>query len=227
MGYGAMSVTKKKNRGFTKAALTSAILCATTWSGGAAAASAGFDGKDITSSFVYGTIPLDTVTVTASDAVNPDVDDLYSISGDRIWDVDYAGNTITMTYDSINDGHEYMYGSSEHFGFHFEDTANNLPDILGITVDTTFAPHMFMPGLVSFDANNIWVDLAGSMCHAMAMGSMPSCMNGASPTGWNNQIGLSVDFGGHHAPPVPLPAAAWLMLSGMGVLGFMRRRRTA
>lgn len=61
-----------------------------------------------------------------------------------------------------------------------------------------------------------------------------SCTNpfGITNTGTGNRRGdytLHVSLDSAKVPsPVPLPAAAWLLLSGVGVLGLLgRRRKTA
>jgi hypothetical protein len=63
-----------------------------------------------------------------------------------------------------------------------------------VTVDKRFAPFGFNQDLVAFDANNIYVDLTGSMCHTEAMNSMPTCTNPNSPTGYDNHIKLNIEF---------------------------------
>ncbi|MCK5898325.1 MAG: hypothetical protein KAG06_04570 [Methylococcales bacterium] len=140
--------------------------------------------------------------VVANAANTPDIKDFHRLHNDfELWDVNFTGNEIEMKYTSIavrDFDHQYMYMSSR--GFHFEDTENNLPDIVNVTVDNRFAPFGFDPNLVSFDANNIYVGLKGSMCHTEAMNSMPTCTNPASPTGYDNQIKLNVQFAASAAP---------------------------
>ncbi|MCK4493537.1 MAG: hypothetical protein KAU26_05745 [Methylococcales bacterium] len=134
--------------------------------------------------------------VVASNVAIPDIKDFHRVHNDfELWDVDFTSNVIEMTYTSINVqdfDHQYMHLTS--MGFHFEDTENNLPDITGVTLAPGFNPFGFNPALISFDANNIYVDLNGSMCHTTAMSSMPTCTNPESPTGYNNKIKLNVTF---------------------------------
>lgn len=156
---------------------------------------------------------IDETNVIASDQISPDIKDFHSIVDTRgtkttteLWDVDFNEDSITVTYTSryVGDSkHQYMYTGPE--GFHFEDTKNNLPDITGVTVDPNFIPFGFEPSLVSFDTNNIYIDLDGSMCHIDGMGSMPDCTNSNSPTGFDNRIKLNITFAGgssHNPEPV-------------------------
>ncbi len=141
----------------------------------------------------------DSISTFASDDISPDLSDFHSSTGNEyeLWDIDFEGNKITLTYTSITKQllhYEYMYGSS--VGIHISDIANNLPAIKNVTVDSSFSPFGFNPRLVSYDENNIWVDLNGSMCHYVSMGSMPSCTNPESHTGYDNQIILMVEFDG-------------------------------
>ena len=140
--------------------------------------------------------------VVASSAAVPDIKDFHRLHNDfELWDIDFTANQIEMKYTSIavrDFDHQYMYMSSR--GFHFEDTENNLPDIVNVTVDKRFAPFGYNADLVSFDANNIYVGLKGSMCHTEAMNSMPTCTNPASPTGYDNHIKLNVQFANSTAP---------------------------
>ncbi len=137
--------------------------------------------------------------IIASDATNPDAEGFYVFKEaiDHFdWDIDFHQNMIEMTYTSIyaqDFDNQYMYTSSK--GFHFQDTAGTLPEIIGITmVDEEFVPFGFDSGLITFDANNIYVNLDGSMCHIAGMASMPNCANGDSPTGFENRIKLQVTF---------------------------------
>jgi hypothetical protein len=64
-----------------------------------------------------------------------------------------------------------MYTSTK--GFHFQDSEGILSDIIDVKVmDTQFAPFGFDPSLISFDKDNIYVNLNGSMCHIAGMASM-------------------------------------------------------
>jgi len=157
-------------------------------------------GSDDVSNLLGVTHELD---ILASDTTYPDAEDFYVFTPaiDHFnWALDFSQDTIEMTYTSIevqDFDHQYMYSSSK--GFHFQDIDGSLPDIINVTVDSSFAPFGFDPMLVTFDENNIFVNLKGSMCHIGGMASMPTCTNLNSPTGYDNQIKLVVEFAGQAA----------------------------
>lgn len=197
----------------------------------AGSASANFDGSDITTTWEMwnGASPgaggsllavTDTANVTASDSAIPDITDFHDSTGttNELWDVDFLGDTITLTYTSIyvqDSDHQYMYMMP--VGFHFSDLTDNLPPIVGVSVDDSFAPLNFDPLKVAFGNDDIWVNLQGSMCHIEGM-PMPACDNASSPTGYDNRIVLTVST-------VPEPGTAILLLLGLGGLGFASRRQ--
>jgi len=186
----------------------------------ASSAQAGtFDNKDVAIGWEFwggsslpGTTPLSNggtllavaneEHVLASDQNVPDVTGFHNnrpVGGvDLLWDFDFSGQVIELKYTTIEDAHDFMLMSNQ--GFHFEDTEDNMPDIVGVTVDGVYAPFGFEAEFVTFDANNIYVNLYGSMCHYSAMGSMPTCINPNSPTGYDNVIKLNVQFVGDAAP---------------------------
>ncbi|SHN93561.1 hypothetical protein BHECKSOX_477 [Bathymodiolus heckerae thiotrophic gill symbiont] len=118
------------------------------------------------------------------------------------WDIDFNQNRIELTYTSIEaeDGqYRYLYLKSK--GFHFHDMHNSLPEIINVTVDDTFAPHGFHPELVTFDADNIYVNLRDSMVLNEDMTGathdnrpLPDGHNPSSPTGFDNRMILKVEF---------------------------------
>ncbi len=199
--------------------------------GVAGSASASFHGADITTTWEMwnaaspgngGSLVAvtDTELVTASDATSPDLIDFQDSTGNtfELWDVDFVGDTISLTYTSIyvqDMDHQYMYMMPT--GFHFSDLGSSLAQITGVTVDDTYAPMGFDPMKVSFGADDIWVNLQGSMCHVPGM-PMAACDNLSSPTGYDNRIVLTVTT-------VPEPGTATLLLLGLGGLGFAGRRR--
>ncbi len=193
-----------------------------------------FDGVEITTTWEYwnGSSPgeggtlvavTDTDVVVADDITDPDVPDFHSSTGTdyELWDVDFWENEILLTYTSIyvqDSNHQYMYLSP--VGFHFEDASDELPEITGVTVDSSFAPFGFNPAKVTFGENDIWIDLKGSMCHFGSMGSMPDCGNPSSPTGYDNEIIVTVTT-------VPEPASGIALPAGMAGLWLLSRRRRA
>ncbi|MDG2333576.1 MAG: hypothetical protein P8Q97_05065 [Myxococcota bacterium] len=191
-----------------------------------------FQGEEVTASWEYWTgaspgaggihlVTTDTVVFTAEDTVGPDWTGFHTSTGTlyELWDIDVWQDEIRLTYTSAaaNQLHyEYMYFSP--VGFHFEDTSDQWPAITNVTVDTSIAPFGFNPANVTFDDDNIWVDLAGSMCHLSSMGSMPACLNPLSPTGYDNEVVLIVET-------VPEPGlGASLFFGVLGLLGFSRRQ---
>ena len=163
-----------------------------------------FDGKDVNVKFeiwnpgnVTEVLALrNEQEVTASDMEHNDIVGFHGVNEEsQLWDVDFHGREIKMVFTSIyfqDMAHQYMH--RDPVGFHFEDTADNMSDILHVSVDDQFAPSFFNKELVRFDANNIQVSLEGSMCHIAGMGSMPMCDNPDSPTRYNNTIKVRVVF---------------------------------
>ncbi|MDG2333574.1 MAG: PEP-CTERM sorting domain-containing protein [Myxococcota bacterium] len=195
-------------------------------------ANANFDGSSMTVSWEFwntaspgqgGSLiaATDTTTLTASDANSPDISGFHTSTGNdfELWDVDFQGDTITLTYTSIyaqDHDHQYMYMMP--VGFHISDAGAGLSPFASVSVDTSFAPMNFDPAKVAFDDDDIWVSLQGSMCHYDMMGGgMMPCDNALSPTGYNNQIVLNVSS-------VPEPTTAALLFLGLTGLGVSVRR---
>ncbi|MDE0884985.1 MAG: hypothetical protein OSB70_05585 [Myxococcota bacterium] len=191
-----------------------------------------FQGEEVTATWEYWTgaspgaggtdlFTSDTVVFTAEDSVDPDWAGFHTSTGTlyELWDIDFWEDEIRLTFTSAaaNQLHyEYMYFSP--VGFHFEDTSGQWPAITNVTVDTHIAPFGFNPANVTFDDDNIWVDLAGSMCHLASMGSMPACQNPLSLTGYDNEVVLIVET-------VPEPGLGVSLFFGvLGLLGFSRRQ---
>lgn len=137
------------------------------------------------------------------------------------WTIDTMGNTLSLTW---NKTAEFMNSGSPAFiGFKITDTGNQLADILGASVtNTAYTPSTygnlvegFMPSQVTFDANNIYVNLNTAMWHAAPMASM------GDP--FRDQIALSVNF--QAAPPIPEPETYAMLLAGLGLMGAIVRRR--
>jgi hypothetical protein len=135
------------------------------------------------------------------------------------WKIDTAGNSLSLTW---NKADEFMNSGSPAFiGFKISDTGNQLGDILGASVtNTTYTPSTygnlvegFLPSQVTFDANNIYVNINTAMWHETPMASM------GDP--FRDQIALSVAF----APAIPEPETYALFLAGLGLMGAMLRRR--
>ena len=167
-------------------------------------------------------VATDTLDVLGDDTVDPDAIGFHTSSGTayELWDIDFWEDEIRLTYTSVyvqDAFHQYMYLTP--VGIHFEDTLGQLPEITQVWLDDSFAPYGLDPALLTFDENNIWLSLEGSMCHFGSMGSMPDCANPASPTGYDNEIVLIVET-------VPEPGMSSLLLSGLvGVVLISRRRR--
>jgi PEP-CTERM motif len=136
------------------------------------------------------------------------------------WTVDTMGNTLSLTW---NKAAEFMNSGSPAFiGLKISDTGGHLADILGASVtNTTYTPSTygnlvegFLPSQVTFDANNIYVNVNTAMWHAAPMASM------GDP--YRDQIDLSVNF---QAAPIPEPETYAMLLAGLGLMGGIVRRR--
>jgi len=136
--------------------------------------------------------------VIASDTDNPDIERFYTSDKNfHLWDIDFHKRAIELIFRSIEiQDYDNQYMSMYPMGFHIEDIDDNFSDILNVSVDDRFSPAMFNKNLVSFDANNIYVSLQGSMCRTRATDGMPKCANPKSPTGYNSIIKLDVLFAG-------------------------------
>jgi hypothetical protein len=101
----------------------------------------------------------------------------------------------------------------------FTETFSGLASVSGSSTDTTLSLSAFSPTFASLAVAIPTTTLASYTGGLLEIGGASSVF----ATG----IGNDLITGGSLAAPVPLPAAAWLMLSGLGGLGVMRRKRKA
>ncbi len=136
------------------------------------------------------------------------------------WKIDTMGNNLSLTWNKADD---FMNSGSPAFiGFKISDTGNQLADIIGTSVtNTTYTPSTygnllegFMSSQVTFDANNIYVNLNTAMWHETPMASM------GDP--FRDRVALSVSF---QAAPIPEPETYAMLLAGLGLMGGIIRRR--
>lgn len=209
-------MTKFKKR-FSLAAASSLLALAPA----AYAATNTFDGNSFTVDYgVSSTGPTSSFfSLSKADATgSASAVEIPNLSG---WKIDTVGNSLSLTW---NKADEFMNSGSPAFiGFKISDTGNQLGDILGASVtNTTYTPSTygnlvegFLPSQVTFDANNIYVNINTAMWHAAPMASM------GDP--YRDQIALSVNF----APAIPEPETYAMFLAGIGLMGAVLRRRRA
>ncbi len=137
------------------------------------------------------------------------------------WKIDTSGNTLSLTW---NKASEFMNSGSPAFvGFKIHDTGSHLADILGASItNTTYTPSAYgnlvegvTPSQITFDPDNLYINLNTAMWHAAPMASM------GDP--FRDQINLSVNF--QSAAPIPEPETYAMLLAGLGLMGAVVRRR--
>src|SRR5690606_31194335 len=126
------------------------------------------------------------------------------------WAIDTMGANLILTWNKADD---FMNSGTPPFiGFRISDNANQLPDFNSVSItNAAYMPSTygnliegFTPSQVSFDANNIYVNLNTSMWHEVPMASM------GDP--FRDTIALSVTV-------VPEPEAYAMLLAGLGFVG--------
>lgn len=136
------------------------------------------------------------------------------------WHIDVSGNDVVFTY--VGSGDFMNFGSPEKLGFRLVDAQDQVPDILGVKVtNTAYVPNAqgnllegFDPATaLSFDTNQVYVNLNASMYHHHAMPGMGDPLR--------DTIALRLNVSA-----VP-EAATWVqMATGLLVFGaFARRQR--
>jgi hypothetical protein len=153
--------------------------------------------------------PLQTAQVTG----NPDTAELADFWS---WQIDTTGNTLSLTW---NKQSEFMNNPAiaPFNGFRISDTSNQLPDILGVSItNTSYTPSTygnliagFGPSNLTFDANNIYVNLNTSMWHDLEPVPGRWATNSATRFHWRSISGSSRTE----------PETYAMLLAGLGLIG--------
>lgn len=138
------------------------------------------------------------------------------------WIINTVGNTLSFTW---NQAADFMnFGTPAFIGFKISDTGNHLANILGASVtNTAYTPSVygnlvegFDPATkLTFDADNIFVNMNTAMWHETPMASM------GDP--YRDLIAISVNF--QSAAPIPEPETYAMLLAGLSLMGSIIRRR--
>ena len=185
-----------------------------------------FDGNTFSMSYIHfgasGTdTPLDAASVTGSASAG----ELANFEG---WKIDTVANTLSLTWNKDFDYHNDSI-QTPFRGFRISDTGNHLADILNVAVTNPaykegdpltpgYLIERFDPlSKVSFDANNIYVNLNNSMWH----NDLPDPAH-LYHNKFADKIALSVNF---QAAPIPEPEAYAMLLAGLGLISAIARRR--
>lgn len=157
-------------------------------------------------------------TLTADGAWNAfDVDNSVSNSGNLEW-IDLDNNALS--FDFTLSGSAYLKVVDGGFAgdrFNVYDNgvlldqtsfvSNTYPDSIGLNFDAAYASGLLSRGL-------FWL---GAGSHSITGLLSQSALDGATP--------LNATVGAVSLTAVPLPAAAWLYVTGAALMGFVSRRR--
>ncbi len=152
----------------------------------------------------------------------------------REWDVDIADTSVRFALGDTAVGSHWalipvLFGFQ---GFHLRDADGTLPDIVGVSIG--FDSHVGLdPSKISFDADNVLVDMTLFIPTGWVFGTSGDCAN--APPGLCQEVPilirifqpefvLNVQFAAVQA--VPEPATALMVLSGLVVLAAGRRKRS-
>jgi hypothetical protein len=139
--------------------------------------------------------------------------------GTNTWDGSALNYRLTATFDSAGD---FVSGSVELFG---KIDGLGVPRTLLTSADlTSFGTDLLQPNLLGFNTDNIYCDPGlGVMCtqseSVYIVLDSPLVDSGFNVNGRIRTSGVAVTS-------VPLPAAALLFLSGLGLIGAVGRHRS-
>lgn len=165
---------------------------------------AGFIGHVVGADLEYpaiGTVTLDLGTATVGAGTEFILDDILSL--------DLSDAQIHMFVSGPNDISELFFSGGGAFGgFGFHDVNGTVPTIAGVSVNAASNLVGFDAGRLSFDADNIYVDL------------QDLTFQGPASTQPLTHLYLDVQF-------IPEPGTFVLLGVGLAGLGLRRRRRAS
>jgi hypothetical protein len=157
-------------------------------------------------------------TLIADGAWNAfDVDDLTSASGNLEW-IDLDGNALSFDFTLTESAYlKVVDGGFAGDRFNVYDNgvlldqtsvvANTYPASVGLNFDTAFISDIFSKGLF----------LLGAGSHSITGLLSQSALD-------DSNLPINATVGAVSLTAVPLPAAAWLYLTGTALMGFVSRR---
>jgi hypothetical protein len=159
------------------------------------------------------------------------VDSSIEFPAAQSFDVDVSNERIRFTFSSCEICAWFSPNAPGRFyGFRLRNVDGSVPEIVGVSIE--FDSHIGLdPSRISFDADNVFVDLEGmSIDSGFRLDSSGGCIN--APPGFCvgqpisirifvPEFVLNVRFAA-----VPEPATTALMVAGLVVLACLRRRRS-
>ncbi len=163
----------------------------------------------------------EAASLTADGAWNAfDVDDLSSASGNLEW-IDLDGNALSFDFTLTESAYLKVVDAGfagDRFnvydnGVLLDQTsavANTYPGSIGLNFDTAYASDIFSKGLFLLSAGS----------HSITGLLSQSALD-------NSNLPINATVGAVSLTAVPLPAAAWLYLTGTALMGIVSSRRKA